>query len=126
MKLSERLHDVITGKTYDASVLREAGLICTASDHQRAITAYLNGNNTSHDWFILQDLVLDLAQKEKATYKIERLAEALWNYYYPTGGSVYATYASTKEEDKEAMRKEAIAVAEVLDGKAEIIPCKSK
>ena len=55
--------------------------------------------------------------------RIENLAKAIWSYYYPNGGCIYATYESLKDCDKELHRKEAIEVAAFLDGEKGLIDC---
>lgn len=52
--------------------------------------------------------------------RIEALAEAIWRYYYPQGGSIYSTYASLPKHDKIIHRKEAAQVAAFLSGTATI------
>lgn len=51
-----------------------------------------------------------------ADNKIEALAESIWKFYYPDGGSMYRTYASLPEYDKKALREEAECIAEYLSG----------
>ena len=48
--------------------------------------------------------------------QIEQLAEVIWNYYYPEGGSVFKRYADLDERDKILHRVEARGVASMLDG----------
>lgn len=54
--------------------------------------------------------------------QVEELAEAIWRYYYPNGGSRYRTYNSLQDRDKNVHRNEALMVIKYLDGDAEIIP----
>jgi hypothetical protein len=49
--------------------------------------------------------------------RVERLAEAVWNYYYPEGGSIYADYGILPLSDKEKLRKDAAQIAAFLDGR---------
>lgn len=58
--------------------------------------------------------------------QIESLARAIWNYYYPHGGSVYRSYDELQERDKELHRSEARQVARFLDGDADLVAALTK
>lgn len=53
--------------------------------------------------------------------KMEALAKAIWQYYYPNGGSIFKTFESLQEKDKECHRKEARRIARFLNGEAEVV-----
>lgn len=54
----------------------------------------------------------------QGSLQIEAMARAIWNYYYPNGGSIYRSYDELREQDKELHRNEARQVAALLDGDA--------
>ena len=53
--------------------------------------------------------------------KVEKLAQAIWEYHYPNGGSIFSTYESLPNRDKESLRAEAYMISCYLDGGAEMI-----
>ena len=53
--------------------------------------------------------------------KIDKLARAVWEFYYPDGGSRYKTYDSLPQHDKDAHTEDAKKIAAFLEGKADII-----
>lgn len=58
--------------------------------------------------------------------QIEAMARAIWNYYYPYGGSIYRSYDELQEQDKDIHRREARQVSLFLDGDADLVAVLNK
>lgn len=65
--LAMRLEEVISGKTFDSTVLGEAKLHLTSDSQFDSIERYLSGTATTDDWRELQDLVIEIRKKELLT-----------------------------------------------------------
>lgn len=62
--LAMSLENVISGKTFDASVLREVKRHATTTEQLQSIDRYLSGAAGTQDWRELQDLVISIRMKE--------------------------------------------------------------
>ena len=48
--------------------------------------------------------------------RLEKLAKAIWEFYYPNGGSVFRVFEDLSDKDKDVHRNEAREFADFLSG----------